>query len=396
MKWISSFKYTRIGYGEGVIRLSDTTQRVAFDNNVDGRKIRIRLSNRYGRLPLTIDSASIGKECDGEIKDYTPVTLNGEKAIAILPGQELFSDEIEFEANAGDRLVLSLYIKDEFVADSICCFWSTRGATVTFEEGNSSYGKRHNDKPYEIIPQFMRDDPNTKVMSAFIGFDAVQVLGDDEVKVIAAFGDSITHMSMFTDELARRIRESYKGKAVLLNCGIGGNRLVSDATVEVTSGKQLIFFGEAGVKRFERDVFEIDDVDCVLTLIGINDIMHPVQLEGGKETTPAKDITEGYRELIKEAHNNGAEIYFGTETPCGNPDYPDWWMAKFEETRNRVNDWIRQGDELDGFFDYDRAVYDPARAGYMREGLHIGDGLHPASEGGKVMAEAVDLKTVIG
>ncbi len=396
MKWISTFKYTRFGYGEDVIRFSDTTQRVFFDNNVDGNKVRLRFTNRCGLRPIRIDAVSVGKLVNGEITDCAAVKRNGAGEITLEPGQECFSDEIEFAGKAGDKLVVSIYFGGEQTIDAMCCFWDKTGSAVTWEEGDSSFGKRTKDKPYEIIPQFMKDDPNTPDMSVFFGFDAVQILADDEVRVIAAFGDSITHMSMFTNALGRRIADEYKGKAVLLNCGIGGNRLVSDATVEKTSGKQLVFFGEAGVKRFERDVFETDDVDCVLALEGINDIMHPVQLEGSDETTPAADIIAGYKEITDIAHDNGAEIYFGTVTPCWNPDYPADWLAKFETTRNTVNDWIRQGEGIDGFFDYDRAVYDPARAGYMREGLHIGDGLHPGPEGGSVMAQAVDLKTVIG
>ncbi|MCR5669463.1 MAG: hypothetical protein K6G10_00510 [Butyrivibrio sp.] len=396
MKWISSFKYMRLCYNESVIRIKDTTQRVFFDNNVSGERVRIRFTNRYGNKTLSIEGASLGRAVDGRIVDYIPITLEKRKKISLLPGEEAFSDEVSFRACPGERLVVSLYFKGEYEADSICSFWSKKGATVSFEKGNSTFDDRHEDKPYEIIPQHMKEDPNTGDMSIFTGFDALQVLSDDEVKVVAAYGDSITHMSMFTDELYRRIREEYKGKAALLNCGIGGNRLISDATVEPVSGKQLIFFGEAGVKRFERDVFDIDEVDSVCVLEGINDIMHPLQLEGKDETVSAKEIIDGYKKLAKTAHAAGAEIYFGTVTPCWNPDYPSEWFLKFETVRNSVNDWIRQCDGIDGFFDYDKALLDPQKEGCMKEGCHIGDGLHPNSEGGSLMAAAVDLKTVIG
>ncbi|WP_024864975.1 hypothetical protein [Butyrivibrio sp. FCS014] len=61
-----------------------------------------------------------------------------------------------------------------------------------------------------------------------------------------------------------------------------------------------------------------------------------------------------------------------------------------------MNDWIRKGESIDGFFDFDREVADPAKTGFMQGPCHIGDGLHPNSRGGKKMADCVDIKTVIG
>ena len=59
----------------------------------------------------------------------------------------------------------------------------------------------------------------------FYGFTGLQVYTKDTVKAIAAFGDSITHMSYVTNALSKRLFREYPGQVTLLNCGIGGNRL---------------------------------------------------------------------------------------------------------------------------------------------------------------------------
>ena len=366
MKWVSTFKYLRINYVEDIASIEDADQKVTFFNNISGSSVRIRFTNKYAKRNLVIDSAYIGVIRDGKDIGKVALKVQGNTEINLEPGQEIFSDEASLGVSAGDKLYVLLHFGKEQVYESICCFWASDGAKVTLERDGKELSRN-------IISEFMINDPNIHMQSMFIGFDAVQVLTYDETKTIAAFGDSITHMSFYTNALTKRLYNEYFEKVSIINCGIGGNRLINDATFVKAAGKELLLFGEAGVKRFEKDVFEIDDVDAVCVLIGINDIMHPIQLE-----------------------ENGAEIYFGTIMPSGNDDYPEWWMEKFEKVRNEVNDWIRKGELHDGYFDFDKALLDENRPGYMVKEYNIGDGLHPNTLGGQKMAQAVDIKTIIG
>ena len=418
MKWVSTFKYLKIGYGENIALAENLTQRVSFDNNIDADKLRIRFTNRYGKNELKLHKVTIAKvlrqenntkfserEFNGTeasvLSDRRIVTLGGKAEIILAPDQEIFSDEIDFHINAGDRLAISVYYKEKQDFDSICCFWADGGAEVAYYEGDVT-GKTDIDKAssrgtfLEITSDILRDDANIGMMKIFSGFDAVQALTDDETKVIAAFGDSITHMSFYTNALQKRLYDANPGKLTFINCGIGGNRLVDDATYVKAIGKQLVLFGDAGVKRFEHDVFELDEVDTVLALIGINDIMHPLFLEEKEETVSGNQIIEGYKKITAMAHENGAEIYFGTITPCGNDEYPDWWLPIFEASRNEANDWIRSGELIDGFFDFDKELRNDDKPGYMKDECNIGDGLHPNTPGGKRMADLVDIKAVVG
>ena len=216
------------------------------------------------------------------------------------------------------------------------------------------------------------------------------------MRVVAAFGDSITHMSYVTNALTKRMYASYPGKVTMINSGIGGNRLVHDATYIEEVHQIVSVFGEAGIRRFEKDVFEIDSVDSVLSLIGINDIMHPIQFEGRAEATPAAEIIGGYRTIAGIAHSHGAKIYGATITPAGNSEFPASWLPAMEKSRLLLNNWIRGENDFDGYFDYDAAIRDEAKPGYSLPGVHIGDGLHPNDKGAQLVAEVVDLAELTG
>ncbi len=398
MKWVSTFKYLKIGYGEDIAQADDITQRVSFDNNVNADKVRIRFSNRYSRNELRIEKATIGKADSSS--DISVITLDGSQTISLAPGKERFSDEIDYRISAGDRITINIYYKDRQCMDSICCFWADGGTEVDYFDGDmtepdaQNTGVAKGSLP-EITSQVLKEDVNIGMMRMFSGFDVVQAYTGDDTEVIAAFGDSITHMSFYTNALQKRLYEAYPGKVSLINCGIGGNRLVDDATFAKTLGKRLVLFGNSGVSRFDEDVFELDQVHAVMSLIGINDIMHPLFLEEKEDPVSADAIIEGLQKIVSFAHDRGTKIFLGTITPCGNDEYPKWWLPKFETVRQAVNEWIRQNECSDGFYDFDAALRDNDKNGYLIPDYEIGDGLHPNIPGGKKMADLVDLKAVV-
>lgn len=392
MKWVSAFKYLSINYGEPVATVKDRTQRVSFDNNLKGDRIRLRFCNRYAKIPLRLDHVTVGV-ADGSA---AAVTLGGERVITLEPGQEIFSDEIDFAVRAGERLAVNIYIEGEQDIESICGLWSRTNGLVSFGAGNRTEGEDFEEADLDNVLPILKEDVLPDKMMFFFGFDALQVFTDDGVKVVAAFGDSITHMSYVTNALGKRLYGDFPGRVTLINSGIGGNRLMHDGAYVEETPCLALAFGVAGVKRFERDVFEIDKVDSVLSLIGINDIMHPLVLEKRTETISAREITDGYRRIAEIAHAHGAKIYAGTIMPEGCDEYTEEWLPVMEEVRLLVNDWIRGENDLDGYFDYDEALRDPERAGYMKPDVHVGDGLHPNGEGGVMAAAAVDIVKLTG
>lgn len=398
MKWVSSFKYLPINYGMTLAILSDRTQRVSFDNNLNGNKVRILFSNKYAKESLKLKRVTIGVENkEGKIEKSTEVTLKGLSEIVLNRGEEIYSDEVELTVKASDRLAVSIYLDQSQKIQSLCGYWAKDGAetrcNIQGDETGRTISRRAS---MEEIYRFVKEDPSPLKGEFFFGFSAVQVFTDDHVKVIAAFGDSITAMSFFTNALQKRLYDKYPGQVTLLNIGIGGNRLLHDATWIPEAPAEGGLFGEAGVRRFERDVFGTDKIDGIFCLMGINDIMHPVQFEGAEEAVSAEYLKKGYTYIAEKAHEHGSRIYGATIMPCGNREYPEEWIQNFEKTRVAVNEWIRTQSSYDGYFDFDAILRDDSMPSYLREEAHIGDGLHPNTTGGKMLAECMQLSVLTG
>lgn len=395
MKWVSSLSYLPIRYGIPLAEVADQTQRVIFPNNLNGNKLRLRFSNRYGTKPLVLEKVTVGVEQNGKITHIRTVSSYGEAAVRLAPFEERWSDELDYPVAAGDKIAVSAYVRHPQTIESICIFWSGDGALVRLStSGDYTDGGDFAACPAEQVYPFVAQDMNKGMV--FYGFSGLQVYTDDAVKVTAAFGDSITHMSYVTNAILKRLCKEAPGRAALLNCGIGGNRLLHNATsVDFIPGN-AVCFGNAGIMRFEQDVFSTDAVDTVLVLEGINDIMHPIQFCHQEEQVTAAELADGYQRLIRIAHQHGARIFGATITPCGNQEYPAEWLPQFEEIRLEVNRRIRDGIGFDGYFDYDAAVRDAQKPGFMKADCHIGDGLHPNARGGTRMAGSVDLTQLLG
>ncbi len=371
MKWVSTFSYLPVNHGMQLARITNHIQKVVFDNNLDGDKVRIRFSNLYSKRPLSLQRVTIGNTREGKSAAAAEATRFGRREISLRPGEECWSDEILLPVSAGDKIEVYIYIKNPQSIGSVCTLVSKTGAMV------------YNEWPDEEH-------------QVFYGFCGVQVLTEDSVKTIAAFGDSITQMSALTNALGRRLSAVYPGAVALINCGLDGSRLLYDARRSAAAPGCEFRYGKAGIRRFEKDVFDREEsVDSVLVLIGINDILHPMLLNLPGEVPAPEQLIEGYRMLTDTAHRHGAKILLGTLPPGGSTEYPQSWMDRIEKSRQAVNDWIRTGQDTDGWVDFDRAVRDEANPAYMRPEYHVGDGLHPNEEGGAAMASAVILEDLV-
>lgn len=397
MRWVSAFSYLPINYGVQLAEVENQTQQILFDNNLNGGKIRLRFSNRYSKSTLKLQRVTVCIKKEDHIDRVQTVTLNGSVSISLAPGEEIWSDEVELAVQAGDRLAVTSYVRERQPIESVCAFWSATGPLVSLSPlGDYTEGSSFEETASKEIYPIIAEDENPVKAYFFYGISGLQVMTDDDVKTVVMFGDSITHMSYISNALMKRLYKAYPGKVTVLNRGIGGNRLLHDATKVDFVPAQGCCFGTTGIKRFEQDVFEEEQVDAVLVLIGINDIMHPIQFGHLDEQVTLEELQNGYQNLIETAHRRGAKIFGATITPCGNDEYPADWLPQFEALRLPINEWIRAGAGYDAFFDYDAAVRDDKKPGYMLSDCHICDGLHPNDKGGALMAEQIDLAKIMG
>ncbi len=272
---------------------------------------------------------------------------------------------------------------------SVCSTWSAGSwHTVYGLDGDFTNKQEFEETESSDVFSVLKYDPNKS--NNLFAISDIEVCTSKDVMTVALFGDSITHMSYYSDALTDELFEAFPGKITIMNRGIGGNRLLKDASkVDDVPGGGTIF-GNAGLKRFYQDIYGSTHPDIVIVLIGINDFTHPYALKHFDEVITIDEYSEGLMELIRISHENESKIFLGTITPFRQED-TDWYVPS-EDLRKQANEWIRKQQYSDGIIDFDMEVRKPEDPDYMMDDCHLGDGLHPNRAGGRKMAQAVHIE----
>ena len=159
--------------------------------------------------------------------------------------------------------------------------------------------------------------------------------------------------------------------------------------------------GRAGLERAGRDVFAQPGVRAMVVLLGTNDIGWP----GGpfapaEPAMRAKELIQGFRQLIEMAHAHNVRIVAGTIPPNegalkGTP-LEGHYSPEKDKVRQAVNRWIRESGAFDALVDFDALLRDPAHPSRLKAAMDSGDHLHPGDAGYKAMAAAIDLDALLG
>ncbi|HEX3650151.1 MAG TPA: SGNH/GDSL hydrolase family protein [Pseudonocardiaceae bacterium] len=357
--------------------LSNQTVRDIVYPSVSGSKVRVRLTNTFGTAALSVGAAAIAVAKSGAstvAATTRALTFGGKKKITIPAGAEALSDWVDFGVTQGQDLALSVYVPQ-----------LTGPATfhAATEQNNflSTAGNFANTAGAANFPT---------TISCWLFADGLDVAPAPHVTgSVVAFGDSITDgvgsdvnaNDRWPNILARRF-DARAGKTMsVVDEGISGNRVLSDA-------------GTAGVSalaRFGRDALAQPGAKDIILLEGINDIG-----QSDLGTTPlvtSSDLIAGYQQLIAQAHAAGLRIFGATLTPFKGAFY---WSAQGEKTREAVNKWILTSGAFDGTIDFASITADPNDPLVYNPAFDSGDHLHPNDAGYQAMADAINLKTLLG
>ena len=346
--------------------------------SIGGDKVRIIVSNEYGKLPLKIGAAEIGVTKDGAaIQPGTgkAVTFSGSPSITIPPGAPVISDPVDLKVEPLSEVSVSLFFPES--APTTTMHWDGH-QTAFIAAGN------------KVADEDLKAD-STQTQRAFL--TGIMVEAPDDARAIVLFGDSITDGDGSTvdgndrwpDTLAERLAEAGGAPVAVLNQGISGAKVLSDR------------MGVNALARFDRDVLSQPNADTVVLMMGINDIGWPGSGLALHDPEPtAEDIIAGYRQLIARAHADGMRIIGATLTPFGDSfaetPFEGYYTPEKETIRLAVNEFIRNSKEFDGVIDFDKVVVDPQKPGYIKAEFDKGDHLHPNAAGYDAMANSIDLK----
>lgn len=363
-------------------QLQDVTVRQNLRISVGGERLRIVVSNEYGRSPLKVASAHVRLAASGAA---AYASFQGSKEITVAPGAKAVSDPVPVAVPSGARLQVDLYLPDRTQLAGF--HWDARDQTLLLpgkvagraaaEGGEGGDGG---------------DGGETVATRAFLS--AVLVESTRAPVTVVALGDSITDGNGATpgvdhrwpDFLARRLAP--QGVAVL-NAGISGNRLLRPG------------MGESALARLERDALLHPGVRAVIVLLGTNDIGWPGAAFAPNEgLPPLSSLTNGLRQLIEQAHLRGVRVIGGTLMPFedalkGTP-LEGHYSPEKEALRQQLNEWIRHAGAFDAVVDFDRLARDPSRPTRLRAAFDSGDHLHPGDDGYRAMADSIDLRELLG
>ena len=362
--------------------LHEHTVRQVARLSVGGPRVRIVLSNAYGKVPLRIGAASVALAANGsaiEAGSLRTLTFAGQPAATMAPGAPLVSDPVDLSVPDLARLTVSVHLPQP-------------SATATFHwDGRETAWIAPQDQTRAVSI----DEAQTGVQTttARLLLSAIEVEAAPGAQAVAILGDSITDGASaslgmdarWPDFLAARLAP--QGVAVL-NAGISGGRLLSDG------------MGENAVARFARDVLAQPGVRTVVVLIGINDISWPGTAFAPREQRPTlAELTAGYAQLVAQARGRGVHVVAATLTPFEGalPGTPlsDYYQKEKDALRQQLNAWIRGSGLFDAVLDFDAWARDPAHPLRLLPAYDSGDHLHPGDAGNRALAEGIDLPLLL-
>jgi lysophospholipase L1-like esterase len=353
------------------------TLREVVHTSIGSNTVRVRLSNAYGKQTVEVGAAHIALRAKGsEITAGSDraLTFSGRPTVSIPPNALVLSDPVKLDVPATGDLAISIFLPK-----------AAAGAGIHYSAQQTSY----------IAPGNVTDTAsisNATTMTSWVFLTGVDVLAPESASAVVAFGDSITDGARSTVDanrrwpniLADRLQHSGK-KVAVLDAGIGGNRILHDATSNIR-------FGVNALARFDRDVLAQPGVKYVIVLEGINDLGHAGTSAPASETVSADDLIAGFKQMIERAHEKGLKIFGATITPFEGTVFPGYFTPEKEAKRKAVNEWIRTGRAFDGVIDFEKAIRDPQNPNRVLPAYDGGDHLHPGDAGYQAMGAAIDLR----
>ncbi|MCC5804342.1 GDSL-type esterase/lipase family protein [Rossellomorea vietnamensis] len=367
-EWVGAWTASmQAPFKEGISNkgFENQTIRMIVHPHVNGKKIRLRLSNAFSEEPLTIQEVHVAiSQGESEIQKDTDqeVTFEGKSTVTIPPGERKYSDSISLEITDDMPIAVSFYMKGK----SGPVTWHPVSMQTTYISSGNKLSTSN--------PSVFKDKEK-----AWFLLDGVDVSSDDSLRgAIVVIGSSIANGNKSTEDtnrrwpdyLAKRLNQD-QSDWTIMNAGISGNQLINSQPDK----------GENALARLQRDVFSQQGIKALILHQGLNDIRHYPEYD-------AEKIIGRMKKIINSTHDQGLKIYGGTLTPFKGSGM---FTARGEKTRQEVNHWIRTSGEFDGVIDFDKALRDPDEPEHYLKKYDSGDHLHPNDEGYKKMADTVDL-----
>lgn len=395
-RWVGSWSTAPIKSGIQILNgnytdylSARTTVRSTITPTLSGNTIRLKFSNIYGSDTVYINETTIAVtgKTDDEIDTSTlkQVTFNnGSKYANILPGNELYSDEIEFPVEALKKISISTYYEN-----------STNLMTSGLSGGVSytalGFGNKTHKKNLSSLATKLDLTSGTITYHTIPFLINLDVKRTDDAYSVVIIGDSTVTNDTYLFLATKLIKNGITNVGVL-NESIIGNRVIYDGASALGN-----LYGYSLLSRFQKDALSQAGCKYIIVKEGLNDILHPMT-KSMKDIAPyasVDEIIDGYKTIAGQARKNGKKIFIITRTPYKgytrdyfmSSDADLEWSQKGEDMIDDINRWIinYSGGYFDGYINADpmRDKSDPTK---LMNQLTL-DGAHLTSYGQIALAD---------
>ena len=376
-------------FNHSMLVFPNSTIRQTLRMTISSEQIRVRLSNAFGLndLPITkvtvaLPKAEPGQNVTGSSGIYTntlqTLTFSGNESIIIPDGALAVSDPTNFPIKTGQVITITMYLKEGQASNFVT---SHPGSRVVIWMAFGDYTDAANITA-----------PSTAQTQHWYFISAVEAWKPTNYRAFAVVGDSITDGRasyvntntqwpnlLFNRMQAQTSNADLKSIAVV-NQAAGGNRVLYDGN------------GPNTVGRIDRDVLAQSGVKHAMIFEGVNDI-GTADPTVANQTETGDRVIQFYKQIITRVHTFGIPMFGSTITPfgCPNVTLQPYALPIREQTRNRVNQWIRTSGWFDAVIDFDAVVRDPSNHTQLAPYYDSGDCLHPNEAGYHEMAAQFPL-----
>lgn len=348
--------------------------------------MRLKISNAFGGSNLQVTAVTIGlpKEEIGRpvagskavLSDsLRNLTFGKQVAVDIPKGALMVSDPIDFPVRSAQVITVTIFLR-----------YGQTGGQVTSHPGSRTE-TWITSGDYSMAEDL--DDQTVQSTFHWYFISGIEIWQPLRNCACVIVGDSLTdgrcstnnYNNRWPDLLFNRMAHDPTTQHIaIINQAAGGNRILTDEK------------GPNVLSRLDRDIFAQPGIKYVLIFHGLNDI-GTADPDAASQVIVGDRLIQAYQQIVARVHAFGIPIFCSTITPFGAPDpsLQSYTAATREQTRQRINNWIRSSGTFDSVVDFDAVLGDSSNPSYLKPHYNSGDYLHPNVEAFSAMARSFPL-----
>ncbi|WP_251546386.1 GDSL-type esterase/lipase family protein [Limosilactobacillus caecicola] len=363
MPWVTSHYQLTHDYSMLPFHYPALDQVVKVTPTIAGQRVRLKLTNYFGKESLTFNRVEIALE--PRFTTAWRITYQGRGTVLIAPGTAIETDQLLLSIVVGKPVYVRLIANQ---AQTYADFASIYDPALT----NAALSRRP-----EYVPPLTERWQNRK---GWFSFESLAVETEHQPLTVGVTGDSLVESGMVSTALITYFNQHYPNQISWRLTGISGNQLLHDAPVEEPLYET---FGRRLLSRLYR---ALPAPQLTIALIGANDLVLPFYSRMiAEQNVGPRELANGFKQLAALVRAHDSELLTTTIAPIRLFNLPDPLPAEqiIERQRQRINQWLRQQTWV---VDGARSLTDP-QTGSLRSQFDFGDHLHWSPRGGERVAQ---------